>query len=108
MKKDPGTVYLLHFERPYQAKTGKQQKQAAHYIGWTTDLTGRIQEHRSGGARLMSVIALDGIGFSVARTWTGDKKFERRLKNRHNHAPLCPCCNPGAHRNARAAQEARP
>ncbi len=61
-----------------------------------------MAEHtRGGGARLMEIIALDGIGFTVARTWTGDRKIERRLKNRHNHRALCPCCDPQrAARNA--------
>ena len=96
------TVYLLHFERPYQAKTGKQKKTAGHYLGYTNNLRERMAEHASGGgARLMTIIALDGIGFTVARTWPGDRKTERRLKNRHNHRALCPCCDPErAARNA--------
>ena len=105
------TVYLLHFERPYQAKTGKQQKQAGHYLGYTNDLRARMAEHTSGGgARLMEIIALDGIGFTVARTWSGDRKIERRLKNRHNHKHLCPCCDPqrAARNAAQVGKEARP
>ncbi len=99
---DPGIVYLLHFDKPYQAKTGARKKTAAHYIGWTNNLRDRVNEHaRGGGARLMEIIALDGIGFTVARTWTGDRKTERHLKNRHNHRVLCPCCD--AQRSARNA-----
>jgi len=105
------TVYLLHFDRPYQAKTGKQKKTAGHYIGYTNDLRARMAEHASGGgARLMEIIALDGIGFTVARTWTGDRKTERHLKNRHNHRALCPCCCPerAARNAAQVGKEARP
>ena len=32
-----GTVYLLHFDRPY--------RHARHYVGWTVDLPGRMSEH---------------------------------------------------------------
>ena len=79
-----GTVYLLHFDRPYH--------HARHYIGFATDLDRRMEEHRAGrGARLMAVIASAGIGFVVARTWPGDRKLERRLKNYHGPR-LCPIC----------------
>ncbi len=88
------TVYLIHFDRPYIAKTGKQKKTAGHYLGSTADLAFRIREHANGrGARLMEIITQEGIGWSVVRTWNGDRKTERKLKNRHNHAALCPCCN---------------
>jgi predicted GIY-YIG superfamily endonuclease len=48
-----GTVYLIHFDAPY--------KHAKHYIGWTEDLSSRIQSHVAGnGARLISVINAAG------------------------------------------------
>ena len=72
-----------------------QKKQAAHYLGYTNNLDSRIANHKAGlGARLLEVITADGIGFVVARTWTGDRKLERRLKNRKKAACLCPCCDP--------------
>jgi hypothetical protein len=41
----PGTVYLLHFDRPY--------KHARHYLGWTANLQARLDSHRAGhGARI--------------------------------------------------------
>ena len=44
-----GTVYLLHFATPF--------KHARHYVGYTTDLEQRIEEHRTGrGARLLAVV----------------------------------------------------
>ena len=87
-------VYLLHFDRPYRAKTGKRMKEAGHYIGFTWNLQERIKEHASGqGARLLEVISEDGIGFSVARVWEGgDRKLERRLKRRKKARLICPCC----------------
>lgn len=86
-----GTVYLLHFDRPY--------KHARHYLGYTDDLDQRIEAHRNGnGARLVEVVMQAGIGFTVARTWDGDRDLERRLKNQHNGPRLCPICNKGARR----------
>ncbi len=61
-----GTVYLLHFDRPYG--------HAGHYTGWTTDLTTRLAEHAAGhGARLLAVARAAGIGWTLARTWTGSR-----------------------------------
>ena len=81
-----GTVYLLHFERPY--------KHARHYLGFAEDLERRLELHRAGrGARLVEVVVAAGIGFQLVRTWEGDRTLERVLKNRHNApARLCPLC----------------
>lgn len=84
----PGTVYLLCFDEPF--------KHARHYLGWAKSLDARIAHHRSGtGARLTQVIRDAGIGFTVSRTWEGDRNLERKLKNRHNAPKLCPRCNVG-------------
>lgn len=54
-----GTVYLLHFDRPY--------KHARHYLGWAKDLDARLEHHRAGtGARLLAVLKEHGIGFVLA------------------------------------------
>lgn len=83
------TVYLLHFTEPY--------KHARHYLGFALDLDARLARHLAGnGARLIEVITQANIGFVLARTWEGDRKLERRLKNRHNSPQLCPICNPPA------------
>ena len=88
------TVYLIHFDRPYVAKTGNKKKQAQHYIGWTPNLTARVATHAKGqGARLMEIVTAEGIGWRVVRTWEGDRKLERKLKSRHRPAVFCPCCN---------------
>ncbi|MGW4961785.1 hypothetical protein ACWEPL_31610 [Nonomuraea sp. NPDC004186] len=81
-----GTVYLLHFDRPY--------KHARHYIGWTPgDLTRRLRQHRNGtGARLLQVITAAGIDFAVARVWNGGRNLERSLKNRGGASRSCPLC----------------
>jgi predicted GIY-YIG superfamily endonuclease len=80
------TVYLIHFNKAY--------RHARHYIGFTTNLDKRITDHLCGmGARLMEVITDAGIEWRVARTWEGDRKLERRLKEWHNAALLCPLCS---------------
>lgn len=61
-----GTVYLLHFDRPY--------RHARHYVGWTSNLDGRLAEHTAGhGARLLAVVHAAGIGWHLARTWPGSR-----------------------------------
>lgn len=81
-----GTVYLLHFDQPLA--------HARHYLGYTSrSLKARLAEHESGnGARLMEVISQAGITWRLVRTWKGDRKLERQLKNRHEGPRLCPLC----------------
>ena len=82
-----GTVYLIHFDRPY--------KHARHYIGWALgrDIDKRMAKHRSGtGARLLRVLKEQGIGWSVVQTWPdATRKVERKLKNR-GACRICPVC----------------
>jgi predicted GIY-YIG superfamily endonuclease len=81
----PGTVYLLHFDCPY--------RHARHYLGWASNLDARLAEHDAGrGARLMEVISCAGIGWELARTWTGDRGRERQLKRQGGASRCCPCC----------------
>ena len=69
-----GTVYLLHFRRPY--------RHARHYF-CAGDVAIRVAAHQAGqGARLLAVVSQAGIGVDLVRTWPGDRSFERRLKHR--------------------------
>lgn len=87
-------VYLIHFERPYH--------HARHYLGFTTSLEKRLDQHRFGkaGSHLMRVINEAGIGFACVRTWERDpwsgedasRTLERRLKNQKMSPRLCPVC----------------
>lgn len=83
-----GTVYLLHFDERY--------KHAGHYLGFADEkrsLHCRLHEHATGyGARLTQVVREAGIGWQLARTWRGDRKLERRLKNMGGAARICPIC----------------
>ena len=80
------TVYLIHFNTPF--------KHARHYLGFSDDLNQRLTDHLCGkGSRLMEVVTDAGIEWTLARVWSGDRKFERRLKNRKNSPALCPICS---------------
>jgi hypothetical protein len=80
-----GTVYLLHFDRPY--------KHARHYLGWAGNLDARLAVHGTRhGARLLAVLRAEGIGWQLARTWPGDRNRERQLKNMGSSARHCPMC----------------
>lgn len=92
-----GTVYLLHFIDP---DTGRSQRygHAAHYAGWTSwDVPGRVDYHvRGRGSRLMAAVSAAGVGAVIARTWTGTKHDERRLKRRGSLCRSCPVCREDA------------
>lgn len=80
-----GTVYLLHFDRPY--------KHARHYVGWAKDLDARLTAHMSGrGSRLLEVVRDAGITWVLARTWQGTRYRERRIKQQGGASRFCPCC----------------
>jgi len=82
------TLYLIHFEAKYE--------HAQHYLGLSSDLQRRLEEHRSGqGNPLMKAVTLAGIPWNVVRTWSdADRMREVQLKSRHNSPRLCPICNP--------------
>ena len=83
-----GTVYLLHFDRPY--------RHARHYVGWTRSsesLKARLAQHAAGeGARLLAVVRAAGIGWQLARMWPGSRTRERQIKRQGGHARKCPLC----------------
>jgi predicted GIY-YIG superfamily endonuclease len=94
MRKNQGTVYLLHFSANF--------KHARHYVGYTRDLERRLDAHLKGnGARLVSVIIDAGLSFELARTWDGTRRTERAIKKRKNAPRLCPACSPKAMNRAR-------
>jgi hypothetical protein len=80
-----GTVYLLHSDRPY--------RHARHYLGWAADLDSRLTEHAAGnGARPPAAVRTAGIGWTLARTWTGTHARERQLKRQGGASRRCPLC----------------
>ena len=86
------TVYLLHFDGKLGNPTNPLAM-AQHYIGTARDLDTRIAEHKAGsGAAITAAAVQRGIGFDVARTWTGGRQLERQLKRRKEGPRLCPRC----------------
>jgi len=80
-----GLVYLLHFGTPH--------KHAKHYVGYTDDLDARLQDHLKGrGSPLIKAVVATGNTVVVARTWEGDRNFERSIKNQKNTPRYCPIC----------------
>ena len=87
-----GVIYLLHFDRPI-GDLANPRGYACHYTGWTLDLPTRLVDHAHGrGARLMQVVGEQGIGWQLARIWTGTRSRERSLKQSGGAARRCPVC----------------
>lgn len=80
-----GMIYLIHFRTPLA--------HARHYVGWSTNLVGRLRRHKAGaGSRLMEVVTNLGIEWEVSRLWYGDRARERQIKKRGGMSRLCPLC----------------
>jgi hypothetical protein len=86
-----GVIYLIHFDQPI-GDLANPRGFASHYTGWTLDLPARLVDHAHGrGARLMQVVGEAGIGWQLARIWTGTRARERSLKQR-GATRRCPVC----------------
>ncbi|MBP2330617.1 putative GIY-YIG superfamily endonuclease [Kibdelosporangium banguiense] len=80
-----GTVYLLHFDKPY--------RHARHYVGWARRVNARLAQHAAGhGARLLQVVRAAGISWTLARTWQGTRARERQIKSMGGASRRCPLC----------------
>jgi hypothetical protein len=87
-----GVIYLIHFDQPI-GDLRNPRGFASHYTGWTLDLPARLVDHAAGrGARLMQVVGERGIGWQLARIWTGTRTRERSLKRSGGAARRCPVC----------------
>jgi predicted GIY-YIG superfamily endonuclease len=89
-------LYLLHFESPLDGGRRPQ-----HYLGATTDLERRIEDHANGRGRsaLVNEVVKRGISFKVVRTWTFDAKHDafqeeaRMKRKKRSYRWLCPVCS---------------
>jgi hypothetical protein len=87
-----GVIYLVHFDRPI-GDLHNPRGFAQHYTSWTLDLPARLVDHAAGrGARLLQVVGELGIGWQLARIWTGTRTRERSLKGSGGAARRCPVC----------------
>jgi predicted GIY-YIG superfamily endonuclease len=91
-----GSVYLVHFARPYHG--------AQHYLGFSTNIPQRVKAHRAGrGAPLLAAVTKRGIEWRVVRTWKRkDGYFEQALKRGYRLSDLCPMCSgPNAYKRGK-------
>lgn len=82
-----GTVFVLHFDSPYQ--------HARHYVGWTDlVLEDRLKQLAAGHATpLLAAVVKAGIGWRVSRTWEKvTRKKELTLKRTGSASRFCPIC----------------
>jgi hypothetical protein len=87
-----GVIYQTHFDQPV-GDVSNPRGFASHYTGWTLNLPVRLGEHAAGrGARLMQVVAEQGIAWQVTRLWAGTRARERSLKRQGGAARRCPVC----------------
>lgn len=87
------TCYLLHFARPI-GNPADPAGQAQHYTGSTSDLAAELAIHatEASHAAIMRELARQDIPFVLARTWPGDRKRERRIKDMGGARRHCPEC----------------
>jgi hypothetical protein len=105
-KEGAGTVYLLHFDRPYGPGGGANGRGTAGHYLWAKNLEQRLAQHEAGtGARLMQVVKDAGIGWRLARTWKeGGLARESQLKKQGGRSRMCPECRAA---KAEARRQAR-
>jgi hypothetical protein len=86
-------VYLLHLDRPL-GNPANRTGQANHYLGSAWDVAARqlAETSSSCDVKMLQAAQRAGIGWRVVRVWPGDRKLERRLKDRGGASRLCPAC----------------
>lgn len=79
-------IYLLHLNRKLH--------HAQHYIGYTENLSQRLNTHAMGrGSKMLRAAALKGISWQLVRVWTNvPPSFERQIKRTHSACDYCPVC----------------
>jgi putative endonuclease len=89
-----GWLYILCFDRPV-GNPENRRALASHYLGWASDLTARVAQHKAGRGQALTMAAVDlGIGWQVFYR-PGTPALERWLKAHVKNTPrLCPHCSP--------------
>ena len=90
----PGTVYLLHFARPFGPNPSTR---AQHYLGWTQNLRRRLNKHRKGrGSGVTRRAHREGVPFVLAQKWPGttQREAELRLLGPRELCPVCQAFDP--------------
>lgn len=99
-------VYLIHMERRVN-----DARPAQHYVGVAASeaqLPVRLAQHASGrGAKILAAAVERGIGFELVRAWRGNRRTERKIKNRKGAPQLCPFCSKAHPQPVSGIREAR-
>lgn len=87
------TVYLLCFAPGIPR--GAQPGPACHYLGSTGQTAEqRLTEHLTGrGSPLVKAAHDRGLVPRIVATWPGDRRTERKMKQRRHLRHFCPHCN---------------
>lgn len=92
----PGTVYVLHFDREFQARNGYIR---THYVGWTSDIRERLRNHADGlGAQEVRTAVTRGFYFLLGNCFDGtptDELLTRRRGQRNGWQSVCEVCAGG-------------
>lgn len=85
-----GWIYTIHLATPLGTTA---RSSATHYTGWTTDLLGRLTDHRAGrGSKMLACCKERGIPWHLGALRRGTPGDERRLKRSHGAARWCLTC----------------
>ena len=83
-----GFIYIIHLAKPLAGSLSR------HYVGFSKQVEKRLFHHRKGtGSNFLREANRQGIAYCLVVIFAGTKRDERRLKNTHNTAKYCPCCN---------------
>jgi predicted GIY-YIG superfamily endonuclease len=86
-----GEIYIIHLH----TKLGHAQ----HYVGFTTNYSGRMFHHRNNtGSHFLRVCNELRIKWTPVLKFAGTRTDERRLKNTNNTSRYCPVCRVNAHK----------
>ena len=84
-----GFVYIIHLAKSLAGSNSR------HYVGFSRQVEKRLYHHRKGtGSNFLREANRQGIPYALVVIFAGTKRDERKLKNTHNTAKYCPCCNP--------------
>lgn len=82
----PGVLYVIHFS----SAIGDH---ARHYMGWTTNLQGRLVAHAQGlGSKLTREAHRLGVTFALTWKGVGTRSDEAYIKRNRRLAELCSLC----------------
>lgn len=83
--------YLLHFEQPLKYSQ-PWNGDSRHYIGTTSNLELRLQQHKFGSGLVSKNAKLENVKFEVGNLWKGGEDLERMIHKSLGRT-YCKTCN---------------